>query len=87
VIARLSPALLAIALGAWIVTLAYCWPTYHQMHPASGAVAALADAILRGQAPGADDGETFLGTYYLPPVPMAVAAARRIGLSGSTRCA
>lgn len=77
---RIAAALLIVALAATAACVGLCWRSYHQMPPASGAVAALADAVLRGQAPGAEDGQSFLGTYYFPPAPAAVAALRRAGM-------
>ena len=73
-------ALLALALIAWAAALVAARHSYFGMVPATGAVASLADAVLRGQAPGHDDGSVFLKTFYLPPYPMLVAGARRLGL-------
>jgi len=36
--------------------------------------------VLRGQAPGHEDGSPFLVSYYFPPFPVLVAAAHRLGL-------
>jgi hypothetical protein len=57
------------------------WPTYDGMNHATGAVAACADAVLHGEAPGLSHGEAFLGTLYFPPVPLLVAGARGLGMS------
>ena len=73
-------ALLAAALLGWIAVIAAAWRSYYGMVPATGVVATLADAILRGQAPGHEDGSSFLVTFYLPPFPLLVAALHRIGL-------
>ena len=78
---RFAAALFVVSLAGWATWLVLLRPTYQELLPASGAIGALADAVLRGQAPGAEDGRTFLGTYYLPPVPAAVALARRAGFS------
>lgn len=72
--------MLSVALGAWALTLALCWPTYFEMNPATGAVAALADAVLTHRVPGGDEGEAFLATFYFPPEPLLTAAGRRLGL-------
>src|SRR5258705_5534963 len=73
-------ALLLVALSGWLAAVAALWHSYFGMFPATGVVAALADAVLRGQAPGHDDGSAFLVSYYFPPFPMLVAAAHRLGL-------
>jgi hypothetical protein len=73
-------ATLLLALLTWVSILAVTWPTYYGINHTGGTVAALADAALRGQAPGREDGTTFLATVYFPPVPLAVAAAHRMGL-------
>jgi hypothetical protein len=72
--------MLSVALGAWAVTLALCWPTYFEMNPATGAVAALADAALGHRVPGGNEGDAFLATFYFPPEPLLTAAGRRLGL-------
>jgi hypothetical protein len=73
-------ALLVVALTGWLAAVAVLWRSYFGMYPATGVVAALADAVLRGQAPGHDDGAAFLVAYYFPPFPILVAGAHRLGL-------
>ena len=73
-------ALLLVSLAGWLAAVAALWRSYFGMFPATGVVAALADAVLRGQAPGHEDGTTFLVSYYFPPFPILVAAAHRSGL-------
>jgi hypothetical protein len=78
---RLTLAALVIALTAWLGILIVAWPTYQGLGPASGTVAACADAVLHGEAPGFARGATFLGTTVFPPVPLLTAAAKRTGMS------
>ncbi len=73
-------ALLAVGLASLAAALAAVWHSYYGTYPATGAMATLADAVVRGMAPGHDDGRTFLATYYFPPFPILVAAAHRLGL-------
>ena len=73
-------ALLTVSLSSWLVAVAALRHSYFGMFPATGVVAALADAVLRGQAPGHEDGRVFLVSYYFPPFPLLVAAAHRLGL-------
>jgi len=73
-------AILAVAFATWVAMLALAWRSYFGMVPATGVVAGLADAVLRGQAPGSEDGRTLLATFYLPPFPLLVAAGRGLGL-------
>jgi hypothetical protein len=80
-VSRLAPGLLLVSLLVWAAMQVVSWPGYYSMIPASGTVAMLADATLRGEVPGRAQGDTFLGTYYLPPFPLVVAAARSAGLS------
>jgi len=77
----LPAALLAASLAGAVATLAAIGCGYYGMYPAAGAVAALAEAALRGQAPGHEEGSAFLATYYFPPFPLLVACAHRLGLS------
>ena len=72
--------LLAAAILGWLAVIVTVWRSYFGMVPATGVVATLADAVLRGQGPGHDDGTTFLATFYLPPFPLLVAALRGTGL-------
>jgi hypothetical protein len=72
--------LLAIGLASWGAALAVVRRGYGGLFPAAGTMAALADAVLRGQAPGHEDGRAFMATYYFPPFPTMVAAAHRAGL-------
>jgi len=73
-------ALLLVSLSGWLAAVLALWRSYFGMFPATGVVAALADAVLRGQSPGHDDGSAFLVSYYFPPFPILVAAAHRLGL-------
>jgi hypothetical protein len=77
--AWLAIALLTVAIAGWVVNVAFTWPTYFGMGPATGGVAALADGVCRGQAPGHDDGTTLLASVYFPPFPCAVAAIHAAG--------
>jgi Glycosyltransferase family 87 len=72
--------LLAIAIAGWLLNVTFTWPTFFGMGPATGGVAALADGVCRGQAPGHDDGTTLLASVYFPPFPCAVAALHAAGL-------
>lgn len=72
--------LLVVSLGTWVAGLALAWPTYLGMTTATGIVAALAEAALEGRTPGRDGDEAILATYYFPPFPLGVAAARYAGL-------
>lgn len=72
--------LLLVGLSGWLAAVVALWRSYFGMFPATGVVAALADAVLRGQSPGHDDGSAFLVSYYFPPFPILVAAAHRLGL-------
>ena len=72
--------LFAIALAAALACLALARGSDFGFYPAAGTMATLADAVLRGQAPGHHDGTTFLRTFYFPPYPLIVAAAKRMGL-------
>src|SRR5262249_34639089 len=76
----LAVLLLVIALAAALACLWLVRGSYFGFYPAAGTMAALADAVLRGQAPGHHDGTTFLRTFYFPPYPLLVAAAKRSGL-------
>ena len=78
--AALPALLLGVSLGTWVAGLVLAWPTYLGMNTATGIVAALAEASLEGRSPGGEEGEALLATYYFPPFPLAVAAARRTGL-------
>src|SRR6185295_20308622 len=78
---RLTLGALALAFVAWLSILLFAWPTYEGMNHATGNVAALADAVLHGEAPGAPKSDVFLGTPYFPPVPMLVAALKDTGMS------
>jgi len=73
-------ALLLVSLSGWLAAVLALWRSYFGMFPATGVVAALADAVLRGQSPGHDDGGAFLVSYYFPPFPILVAALHRLGL-------
>jgi hypothetical protein len=73
-------ALLLAGLSGWLAAVVALWRSYFGMFPATGVVAALADAVLRGQAPGHEDGAAFLVSYYFPPYPILVALAHRMGL-------
>lgn len=78
---RLTLGALALAFVAWIAILLFAWPTYEGMNHATGNVAALADAVLHGEGPGAPKSDVFLGTPYFPPVPMLVAVLKDTGMS------
>lgn len=78
---RLALLVLVVALVAWVATLARPWGGYAGMNHTTGTVAALADAALHGESPGAARGATFLGSLYAPPVPLAVATLRATGMS------
>jgi hypothetical protein len=78
---RLTLGALAIAFVAWLALLLFAWPTWEGMNHATGNVAALADAVLHGEAPGAARSDAFLGTPYFPPFPMLVAVAKSTGMS------
>jgi hypothetical protein len=71
---------LAAALAMWLLVVAQAWPTFLGMNPATGTVAALADASLHGRAPGADGGSTFLAALYTPPFPLVVARLHALGV-------
>jgi hypothetical protein len=71
--------LLVCVLLVWGTTLVIVWRTYVGMNPASGAIAALADAASHGRAPGSG-GDPHLATLYLPPFPLLVAALHAVGL-------
>jgi hypothetical protein len=73
--------LLVISVGAWLATVWVAAPTYLYVHAPTGNIAALADAMSRGETPGHDRGEGMLATLYFPPFPAAVSALRRAGLS------
>ncbi len=77
---RWPPLLLVVALLAWIAALALAWPGNYGMNHTAGTVAALADAALHGEAPGHDNGTSFVASVYFPPVPLIVAALHRMGL-------
>src|SRR5204863_2046538 len=68
--------LAAVAFSAALANLVAVWPGLHGLRSAAGSYAALADAALRGQSPGHDDGRSFLTTYYFPPFPLLIAAAK-----------
>ena len=72
--------LLMISVGAWLATVWVAAPTYLYMHAPTGNIAALADAMSRGETPGHDRGEGMLATLYFPPFPAAVSALHRAGL-------
>ena len=72
-------ALLLAGLASWFVSLAVLRHSYFGTFTATGTIATLADAVMRGQAPGHDDGTIFLGTYYFPPFPLLVAGGRALG--------
>ncbi len=72
---------LVIALTAWIVSLVRTWDGYTGMNHTAGTVAALADATLHEEAPGAERSGVFLGTIYAPPFPLLVAALHGSGMS------
>jgi len=72
--------LMLVSLGTWVGGLFLAWPTYIGMNTATGTVAALSEALLEGRAPGRDGDESLLATYYFPPLPLGIAAARRAGL-------
>lgn len=76
-----ASALCLAALAGWLAATVALWPGYREMNSSTGVFATLADAVLRGQAPAHEDGESFMATYYFPPFPLAVAAAHRAGLS------
>jgi len=78
---RLTLAALAIAFLAWFGVQVRAWPTWEGLNHTSAVVAACADAVLHGEAPGHARGDTFLVTAYFPPVPLLVAAARSTGMS------
>jgi hypothetical protein len=82
--ARLPMLLLAVSLAGWIVSIVLTWPTFFGMGPATGDVAALADAVCRGLAPGHDDGRALIASVYLPPFPCAVATVHALGLDWLT---
>ena len=72
--------LLLISASAWLATVWVAAPTYLYMHAPTGNIAALADAMSRGETPGHDRGEGMLATLYFPPLPVAVSALHRAGL-------
>jgi len=72
--------LLLVSVGAWLATVWLAAPSYLFMHAPTGNIAALADAMSRGDAPGHDRGDTLLATLYFPPFPCAVAALHRVGM-------
>ncbi|HTM58009.1 MAG TPA: hypothetical protein VL123_06310, partial [Candidatus Udaeobacter sp.] len=76
----LVAALAVVAISAAIGSVVAVWPGSHGLRSAAGSYAALADAALRGESPGHDQGRSFLTTYYFPPFPLVIAAAKRIGL-------
>lgn len=77
----LAAGFFVIAFAGWLAAIVTLWPGHYEMNAATGAVGALADAALRGQAPGDEAGASFMATFYFPPFPLAVAAARRAGLA------
>jgi hypothetical protein len=78
---RLALTVLAIALAAWVASLARSWDGWYGMNHATGTVTALADAALHGESPGRSGGPTLLATVYFPPFPLAVAGLRHTGMS------
>jgi len=78
---RLTLGALALAFVAWLTILLFAWPTYEGMNHATGNVAALADAVLHGEAPGASKSDVFLSTPDFPPVPLLVATLKDTGMS------
>ena len=78
---RLTLGAFAVAFVAWITVVLFAWPTYEGMNHPSGDVAACADAVLHGEAPGWSRGDAFLGTTCFPPVPLLVAAVKDTGMS------
>ena len=78
---RLTLGALALAFVAWLAILLFAWPTCEGMNHVTGNVAALADAVLHGEAPGDPKSAVFLGTTDFPPVPMLVAVLKDTGMS------
>src|SRR5215213_7004406 len=78
---RITLAAVVIALVSWFTIVLLAWPTYEGMSPATGNVAACADAVLHGEAPGQAQGQLFSGTLYFPPVPLMVATFKSTGMS------